>query len=79
MQFNCDGTQIVDAQGFQTFLDQNLMDDDEDNPVIDERRTEQRRHPLDQATRSHPQYGERRNPPGRREQDWVAIIGQEQT
>jgi CRP-like cAMP-binding protein len=77
MQFNCDGTQIVNAQGFQAFLDQNLTDDDESIAPSHEQRTEQRRSHFQQASRSPRQYGERRSPPGRREEDWTAITGQD--
>jgi CRP-like cAMP-binding protein len=77
MQFNCDGTQIVNAQGFQAFLDQNLMDDDENIAPSHEQRTEQRRSPLQQASRFQHHSGERRSPPGRREDDWTAITGRD--
>jgi len=73
MQFNCDGTQIVNAQGFQEFLEQNL-DEEEIATQTSERRNEQRRTPSEQMTRSQFQFGERRSPAGRRQEDWQSII-----
>jgi len=77
MQFNCDGTQIVDAQGFQTFLEQNLDMDEINRFNDDERRATHRRSPAEQMVRSKFQRGERRSPPGRRKKDWAALTGKE--
>jgi len=78
MQFNCDGTQIVDAQGFQTFLEQNLDMDEINSYSEEERRSAHRRSPAQQAARSSKfQHGERRSPPGRRQEDWAALTGEE--
>lgn len=74
MQFNCDGTQIVNAHGFQSFLEQNLDMDEIDSYTGEERRTSHRRN-NDHCTSSYP-YGERRSPLGRRKEDWAAIINQ---
>ena len=67
MQFNCDGTHIVSAENYMTFIQQNLDTDELDasKPSI-ERRTLQRRDLV-----ISPKFGERRTPPGRREADWV--------
>jgi len=70
MQFNCDGTQIVNAQGFQEFLEQNL-DESESKPVItEERRNNQRRTSPKIPALSKFKHGERRGPSGRRFEDW---------
>ena len=72
MQFNCDGTQIVNAQGFQEFLEQNL-DEEEIAAQTSERRNNQRRTLSEQMARSKFQFGERRSPAGRRQEDWQSI------
>ncbi|MDH4235211.1 MAG: cyclic nucleotide-binding domain-containing protein [Gallionella sp.] len=77
MQFNCDGTQIVDAQGFQDFLEQNLDMDEIYDFNAGERRAAPRRTPGQQMARSKFQLGERRSPPGRREKDWAVLTGKE--
>lgn len=71
MQFNCDGTHIVSADNYMTFIQQNLdMDELEASKPSTERRTLQRRDlPLLDTAASH-KFGERRTPPGRREMDW---------
>jgi CRP-like cAMP-binding protein len=73
MQFNCDGTQIVNAQGFQEFLEQNLDEDAANPDITDERRGSQRRTPAQLSTRIRFQQGERRGPTGRRQKDWETI------
>lgn len=73
MQFNCDGTQIVNAQGFQSFLEQNLDMDEIDAHTGEERRDSPRR-VKGQETSRYP-YGERRSPLGRRKEDWAALVG----
>lgn len=75
MQFNCDGTQIVNAQGFQSFLDQNLDMDEIDTYTGEERRDARRRSSSRQDAQY--QYGERRSPLGRRKEDWAALTGQD--
>jgi len=75
MQFNCDGTQIVNAQGFLEFLEQNLDEDEESVTLTDERRSAQRRSLSEQIARSQHQYGNRRGPSGRRQKDWELITG----
>ena len=74
MQFNCDGTQIVNAHGFQSFLDQNLDEDEVNDVTSGERRDTQRRTAEQQMSRPAPIQGERRSPTGRRQQDWAAHI-----
>lgn len=73
MQFNCDGTQIVNAQGFQEFLEQNLDMDEIDTYTGEERRDACRKIPSQLV--SQYQYGERRSPLGRRKEDWKALTG----
>ena len=73
MQFNCDGTQIVNSQGLLDFIEQNLLEDEESATPTGERRSVQRRRPAAQMARARYQYGERRSPPGRRQDDWEAI------
>jgi hypothetical protein len=71
MQFNCDGTHIVNADSYMTFIDQNLdMDELEASKPSVDRRTFQRRTIRLQDVTS-PRFGERRTPPGRREEDWL--------
>ena len=65
LQFNCDGTQIVNAKGLQDFIEQNLVDEEESEVPAAERRKEQRRHA------SEPRGAERRSPMGRRREDWA--------
>lgn len=77
MQFNCDGTQIVNAQGFQAFLEQNLDDDDESDTSRPERRVKQRRQPQDQNSHPLNLQGQRRSTPGRRQDDWTAFTDQD--
>lgn len=77
MQFNCDGTQIVNSQGLLNFIEKNLYEDEENAPETGERRSEQRRSPAAQMARRRYQYGERRSPPGRRQEDWEAITGKD--
>ena len=77
MQFNCDGTQIVNAHGFLAFLEQNVdMDDVSDRPAVD-RRMSERRHPEHQAASAATRQGERRSPSGRRQSDWARLTGDE--
>lgn len=76
MQFNCDGTQIVNSQGLLDFIDQNLDEDEKNAMQADEQRNVQRRAPSEQMTRNQYQYGERRSPPGRRQSDWDAITSE---
>jgi len=71
MQFNCDGTHIVNADSYMTFIQQNLdMDELEASKPSTEQRTFQRRTVRFQDVTS-PRFGERRTPPGRREEDWI--------
>lgn len=72
MQFNCDGTHIVSARGFLEFIEENLEEEPEEAKPANERRQAQRR------DQQHSGYihGERRSPPGRRQEDWQAIIAQ---
>lgn len=79
MQFNCDGTQIVNSQGLLDFIEQNLDEDEDEESATQtgERRSEQRRSPAAQMARRRYQYGERRSPPGRRQDDWDAITGKD--
>lgn len=77
MQFNCDGTQIVNAQGFQEFLEQNLDENEENLAITDERRSNQRRGSPEKLARTRFQQGERRGPSGRRQKDWASITGKD--
>ncbi len=74
LQFNCDGTHIVNAHGFQAFLEENLAGEELDAVPAVERRKDQRRNAPGQGERSRYAYGERRSPPGRRREDWLAIL-----
>lgn len=72
MQFNCDGTQIVSSKGFQQFLEDNLLEDELGIQNEVERRLKQRRMLHHQAMF---RLGERRSPPGRRQDDWITLTG----
>lgn len=72
MQFNCDGTQIVSARGFQQFIEDNLLEEEFGGQTATERRVQPRRSPGHYGIYMH---GERRSPPGRRREDWAALIG----
>lgn len=74
MQFNCDGTQIVNAEGFHSFLEQNLDEDEVNTAPAEERRIAQRRDHAPPVTGSRFQHGERRSPPGRRQKDWDSLL-----
>ncbi|NOX09963.1 MAG: cyclic nucleotide-binding domain-containing protein [Gammaproteobacteria bacterium] len=73
IQFNCDGTHILDAEGYQEFLKQNLLDEDMIYTQANERRQEKRRKSLQNAS-SLESFFERRSPPGRRQEDWEELI-----
>lgn len=67
MQFNCDGTHIVSAENYMTFIQENL-DMEELNaskPTTNQRELQRRGEMI--STR----IGERRTPPGRRDVDWI--------
>lgn len=66
LQFNCDGTQIVNARGLQDFIEQNLDEEEEHASPDIERRRAQRRLSSEHSGR----HGERRSPLGRRREDW---------
>lgn len=67
MQFNCDGTHIVSANNYMTFIQQNLdMEELNASKPDHERRASQRRDVV-----TLPRFSERRTPPGRREEDWI--------
>ena len=77
MQFNCDGTQIVNARGFQEFLEQNI--DAEDKISVsstNELRSMQRRRASEKTEYGQNVYTERRGPAGRRQEDWAAVTAQ---
>lgn len=67
LQFNCDGTHLLDGKAYQEFLKNNLIEEDEPFEV-DRRKTNRRN------LASDPEYlntfADRRSPPGRRQQDW---------
>ncbi|MHB1300453.1 MAG: cyclic nucleotide-binding domain-containing protein [Burkholderiales bacterium] len=67
LQFNCDGTQIVNARGLQDFIEQNLDEEEEHTHVPVERRMAQRRCSSGQISR----HSEHRSPMGRRREDWT--------
>ena len=70
LQFNCDGTHLLDSESYQEFLKNNLIEDDEPFEV-DRRKTSRREQVTD------PVYletsSDRRRPPGRRQEDWDAL------
>ncbi len=66
LQFNCDGTQIVNARGLQEFIEQNLDEEEAQTLPDTERRKGQRRLSSERSGR----HGERRSPLGRRREDW---------
>ena len=72
MQFNCDGTQLVNAQGLQRFIDQNL-DENDTIPLMDERRNTERRLAASSLPYKRYQFAERRSSLGRRQKDWESI------
>lgn len=73
IQFNCDGTHILDADGYQEFLEKNLMDDDMVVYTKDNERRQRQRRALRVAS-SLEEFFERRSPPGRRQEDWEQLI-----
>lgn len=72
MQFNCDGTHILDAAGYQEFLRNNLIEDEPYTASNPERRNTLRRHAGDASDHAGT---DRRSPPGRRLDDWERLSG----
>jgi len=72
MQFNCDGTHILNADGCMAFIQQNLpLDELDESQPSAQRRLAQRRTPPPHDAATAPTFGERRTPPGRRDEDWA--------
>ena len=70
MQFNCDGVHFIDANAYESFIEQNLpLDEELDASVINRREFERRDVPV-HTMKTQSGYGERRTPPGRRKADW---------
>lgn len=71
LQFNCDGTHILNADGCLEFIQQNLPLDelDESGPSVQRRAGQRRTGSAEDA--ATPKFGERRTPPGRRDEDWA--------
>jgi len=73
LQFNCDGTHILNADGFQEFLENNIV---EDEPYLDshpDRRKGQRRTTGEKKDSAASLRSSRRSIPGRRQKDWLRL------
>jgi len=68
LQFNCDGTHLLDGKTYQEFLQQNLVEGD-DVFEVDRRKTN-RRNASSKLAKLQSPFTDRRNPPGRRQEDW---------
>lgn len=71
LQFNCDGTHLLDGKSYQEFLKDNLIEDDE--PFEVDRRNSSRRNMASDLDDLKTTYTDRRSPPGRRQEDWEAL------
>ena len=73
MQFNCDGAHFIGADAYENFIEQNVLLDELDIVPSEQRRENQRRTAsFDTLDKSG--FGERRTPPGRRQEDWEAYV-----
>lgn len=73
MQFNCDGAHIISTDNYLTFIQQNLpMDELDESTPSTQRRVLQRRTYTQVAVTSS-KFGDRRTPPGRRQEDWALV------
>ncbi|MCK4950436.1 MAG: cyclic nucleotide-binding domain-containing protein [Gammaproteobacteria bacterium] len=70
LQFNCDGTHLLDGESYQEFLKNNLMEDD-DPFEVDRRKASRRGQTSDPVYLKD--FADRRRPPGRRQEDWDAL------
>lgn len=70
LQFNCDGTHLLDSESYKTFLKNNLIDEDELFEV-NRRKSDRRNHKDDAMHLSN--FSDRRTPPGRRQEDWGTL------
>ena len=70
VQFNCDGTHIVNSQGLQTLIEENLGE--QEIAPFKERRVAQLRG-VTQHEKTLRASGDRRGSPGRRHADWSAM------
>jgi len=71
LQFNCDGTHLLDGKAYQEFLQNNLIEDDGSYEI--DRRKANRRIPHNQPTQYMTTFADRRSPPGRRQEDWEKL------
>ena len=71
LQFNCDGTHLLDSEAYQDFLKDNLMKEDELFEV--DRRNNNRRNSASSLADLKATYTDRRSPPGRRQEDWDVL------
>jgi len=65
LQFNCDGTHLLDSESYQVFLRNNLMEEN-GLPEVDRRKVNRR-------VSSMVVSSDRRCPPGRRDEDWITF------
>jgi CRP-like cAMP-binding protein len=72
LQFNCDGTHLLDGKSYQEFLKNNLMEEDEPFEV-DRRNKNNRRNTASDLMHLKTNYIDRRSPPGRRQKDWDTL------
>jgi len=70
LQFNCDGTHLLDGESYQEFVKDNLIEEDE--PFEMDRRKTSRRNRINDPEHLDT-FSDRRRPPGRRQQDWDAL------
>jgi len=71
LQFNCDGTHLLDGKSYQEFLQNNLIDGDEVFEL--DRRKNNRRNPENESIGFAKPFTDRRSPPGRRKEDWEKL------
>ena len=72
LQFNCDGTHLLDSETYQVFLKNNLLEDEE-GFEIDRRKTYRRSEVVCHTAYLKASSSDRRSPPGRRKEDWDAL------
>lgn len=68
MQFNCDGAHILSSDNYLDFLNSNVPLDDDPENFVERRKGNRRTLDMNMAIN-------RRNPPGRRQEDWDQLIG----
>lgn len=71
LQFNCDGTHLLDGKSYQELLQNNLIDGEEVFEL--DRRKNNRRKTDNESDKFTLPFNDRRTPPGRRKEDWEKL------